>query len=588
MTARYAWMILTFAGLNTATHLSGQTGTPFEIAIDSLPTAFAGSSYFQQVNTTGGLCPATGTATSTLVSGVLPPGVLIISPVSNEKKWFLLGTPTAMGSFQFSVRLRWSHSAISPFDTNCVDEAVKTLTVVVQAPVTPLVVDRAQITTTYRTGHFPPLPDAVQVTAGGGPNVSFTAQSVTDSGGAWLSVTPDRAVTPAVLSLNYSISGLRPGTYTGRVILSANNSIVIPVTLIVVTDSNIVLQPSPTSFSFSMAAGAPDPASQPLAVSVSGDSVIFQASVSAPPNGWWLTVSPNGAATPGRLTVAVVSKDLSPGVYSGVITLAVSGGNSSSRTIPVTFTIQAPLQRPAISANGVVNAAGLGNAISPGTWVSIFGTALAPTTRSWLASDFVNGLLPTSLDGVGVTINGKPAAVAFISPTQINVLAPDDTATGLVPVQVKNSILTGDIALALQQTASPALFQLSAGSSLYAAGIHADGSYLAGPALTQSGIPGRPARPGEIISLFGTGFGVTQPRIPATAPVTSALPIARLEDLRVRIGGLDAAIVYAGLISPGVYQFNVVVPQLEDGDKPVVAEFRGLLTRPDLVLTVQQ
>src|SRR4029453_15268932 len=190
------------------------------------------------------------------------------------------------------------------------------------------------------------------------------------------------------------------------------------------------------------------------------------------------------------------------------------------------------------------------------------------------------------LDGRGVTINGKPAAVAFISPTQINVLAPDDTATGLVPVQVKNSLLTGDIALALQQTASPALFQLSAGSSLYAAGIHADGSYLAGPALTQSGIPGRPARPGEIISLFGTGFGVTQPRIPATAPVTSALPIARLEDLRVRIGGLDATIVYAGLISPGVYQFNVVVPQLEDGDKPVVAEFRGLLTRLDLVLTV--
>ena len=51
---------------------------------------------------------------------------------------------------------------------------------------------------------------------------------------------------------------------------------------------------------------------------------------------------------------------------------------------------------------------------------------------------------------------------------------------------------------------------------------------------------------------------------------------------------VDATIVYAGLISPGVYQFNVVVPQLEDGDKPVVAEFRGLLTRPDLVLTVQQ
>ena len=129
---------------------------------------------------------------------------------------------------------------------------------------------------------------------------------------------------------------------------------------------------------------------------------------------------------------------------------------------------------------------------------------------------------------------------------------------------------------------------MSAGNTLYAAGTHADGSYIAGPALTQRGIPGRPAKPGEIISLFGTGFGATQPRISATAQVPSALPIARVEDLRVRIGGVDAAIAFAGLISPGVYQFNVVVPQVGDGDQSVSAELRGLLTRADLLLTVQQ
>ena len=67
----------------------------------------------------------------------------------------------------------------------------------------------------------------------------------------------------------------------------------------------------------------------------------------------------------------------------------------------------------------------------------------------------------------------------------------------------------------------------------------------------------------------------------------AALPIARLQDQHVRIGGLDAAVAYAGLISPGVYQFNVVVPQVGAGDQSVVAELRGLLTQSNLLLTVQ-
>src|ERR1019366_4842110 len=222
----------------------------------------------------------------------------------------------------------------------------------------------------------------------------------------------------------------------------------------------------------------------------------------------------------------------------------------------------------------------------PGTWVSLFGTSLSATTRAWRDADFPNGRLPTSLDGVSVTINGKPAAVAFISPLQINVLAADDTATGLVPVQVKNTLGTSDSVLALQQTAAPALFQFPhAGSAIYAAGTHADGSYLAGPVLVQQGIPGTAAKAGETIVLFGTGFGATQPAISATSLVPVPLPLARPEELSIRIGGLDAVIAFAGLISPGVYQFNVVVPQLAAGDQSIVAELRGLLTQTHLLLT---
>src|SRR5437870_4932460 len=103
MTARYARAILAFAGLCAATHLRGQAGAPLEIVTNSLTTVSLGSAYIQQLNTTGGLCPATGTATSTIDGGVLPAGLSVTSPVSTEKKWFLLGTPSAAGSFQFSV-----------------------------------------------------------------------------------------------------------------------------------------------------------------------------------------------------------------------------------------------------------------------------------------------------------------------------------------------------------------------------------------------------------------------------------------------------------------------------------------------------
>ena len=54
----------------------------------------------------------------------------------------------------------------------------------------------------------------------------------------------------------------------------------------------------------------------------------------------------------------------------------------------------------------------------------------------WQASDIVNGALPTLLQGVSVTVNGLPAYVDYISPTQINALAPDDATLGPVPVQV--------------------------------------------------------------------------------------------------------------------------------------------------------
>src|ERR1019366_6443317 len=441
MTARCARGILGIAGICiAAAFLHAQTATPLQIVTDSLPPASVGVSDNQQLITTGGVCVSNGSASSTIDSGALPPGLSITSPASTEQ-WFLQGTPTTGGNFTFTVHLPWTHVRVRPFQAlDCHEDAVKTLTLAVQGNGSPpppptsatLAADRSQIATTYHIGTFPPAADTVQVTASGGAAVAITAQSVTDAGGPWMSVTARSPTTPAAHSISYSIGGLAQGTYTGRVTVTTGGlvALTIPVTLTVVTDTNIQLLSTPSSLVFVGVLGSPNPSAQSITVTVAGANRLFQATVSAPPNGKWLTVTPSAAATKATLIVAVTAKDLAAAVYNGVITLAVEGIPNSSVTIPVTFTITAPtpVQKPTIAAGGVVDAAGLGPAIAPGTWVSLFGTSLSATTRAWRDADFLNGRLPTSLDGVSVTINGKPAAIAFISPLQINVRSEEHTS----------------------------------------------------------------------------------------------------------------------------------------------------------------
>jgi uncharacterized protein (TIGR03437 family) len=566
--------------------LSGQS---LQIVTTSLPGATTNTQYQQQLTTSGGTCQGTGTATSAIDSGSLPPGLTVTSPAGVEQ-WTIQGVPNTAGTYNFTLHISWTLDRRTPFVQPCTDDAVKALSIVVttgQPPAT-LSVDRPQVSTTFRVGHFPPLADTVQVSSGGATSVSFTTQSTTASGGNWLSVSPPSGVTPAPLTLTYSPSGLTPGVYTGTVTIApaSGAAVTVAVTLSVILDSQIVLAATPASFTFTSLNGAPAPAPQTLKVAVTGDNVLFSADVTTA-FGKWLTVSPSGSATPAQLTVSVDPKGLAVGSYSGTITLHVPGVTNSTTVVPVTYSIQSQPVVPAITANGVVNNANSSAAIAPGTWVSIFGANLSDTSRPWANADFVGGKLPLALDGVSVTIDGKAAAVAYVSPTQLNVLAPDDPATGLVFVQVKNATGTSDNAIVLQQTAAPAFFQFGNGKPAYVAGTHADNSYLAGTALIQQGIPGTPAKPGETIVLYGTGFGTTQPAISATALVPTPLPLANPSDLRIRVGGVDSQIVFAGLIAPGLYQFNIVVPQVNDGDQTIVAELRGLLTRSDLMLTVQ-
>ena len=88
------------------------------------------------------------------------------------------------------------------------------------------------------------------------------------------------------------------------------------------------------------------------------------------------------------------------------------------------------LPAPSITPGGIVPVDSTVGTIQPGEWVSIYGANLASVVATW------TGNFPQSLGGASVTIDGKLAYLSYVSPGQINLQAPDDTATGTVPVVV--------------------------------------------------------------------------------------------------------------------------------------------------------
>jgi uncharacterized protein (TIGR03437 family) len=218
----------------------------------------------------------------------------------------------------------------------------------------------------------------------------------------------------------------------------------------------------------------------------------------------------------------------------------------------------------------VANAEGESPTIAPNTWVEIKGLNLAPAgdTRIWKGSDFANLQMPAQLDGVSATVSGNPAYVYYISPTQVNILTPPDALSGPVQLIVNNNGATTAAATAQAQTLSPSFFVFD---GTHVAAIHLNGSLL-GPTTLYPGST-TPAKPGETVVLYANGFGPTSMAVAIGSIVQggslSTLPV-------VKIGGLASTVLFAGLVAPGEFQFNAIVPaSLADGDQPIAASYSG-------------
>jgi uncharacterized protein (TIGR03437 family) len=250
-----------------------------------------------------------------------------------------------------------------------------------------------------------------------------------------------------------------------------------------------------------------------------------------------------------------------------------------------TVTLPAPTcskSAPAPAVSLVANAEGETPTIAPNTWVEIKGSNLAAPgdSRIWQGSDFVGSSMPTKLDSVSATVNGKPAYVYYISALQVNILTPPDALSGSVQVEVTNNGLTSAAFTAEAQPLSPSFFVFNGGP--YVAAAHLDAS-LIGPATLYPGATS-PAKPGETIVLYANGFGPTNVPV-ESGSVTQSGTLSPLP--AVKIGGIATTVQFAGLVAPGEFQFNVTIPaSLGNGDQTITATYGGIATQPGALITI--
>jgi uncharacterized protein (TIGR03437 family) len=264
---------------------------------------------------------------------------------------------------------------------------------------------------------------------------------------------------------------------------------------------------------------------------------------------------------------------------------AVSGGGPSAGQATEDVTNIAAVANP-LQITGVSNAASGQAVVAPNTWISIYGTnfAAAGFSDTW-SNSIVKGSLPTALDGVKVTVGGNPAYVAYVGAGQINVLTPA-VASGSASVTVTTaSGASAPVTVAAQQF-SPAFFLWPNAQPV---ATHANYSWAVKNG-TFAGTATVPAKPGETIILWGTGFGATNPATPAGVEAPSTAVYYTANPVSVTIGGVPATGVVA-VLAPGfggLYEVVVTVPAaLANGDYAVVATVGGVSTAATTILTVQ-
>jgi len=232
------------------------------------------------------------------------------------------------------------------------------------------------------------------------------------------------------------------------------------------------------------------------------------------------------------------SGDLSGTVPSGTLAMTVP------RNVVAQLT-----SVPYISSPGLNNAAGVTPqlTVAAGSVASIFGVNLASIAAIGPASP-----LAQTLAGTTVQIGTDILPLYFASPTQINLQVPPDLAPGQQTVTVSPQGMPNVSANFQIARNAPGLFPMNLGGQSYALALHADGTLVT---------PDAPAAIGELLTVYGTGFGPTTPVRPFGFPVPATPPYVVADPVSAQVGAstltVESAYALPGNIGVDAVQFRL-------------------------------
>jgi len=433
------------------------------------------------------------------------------------------------------------------------------INIVVAPPAQPPMISLSltQLQFSYAVGGVSPAAQTVTVANSGGGSFTWSASSNV----SWLNL----STAPGQLTVSVNPSGLAPGPYSGIISVAgtaSNSPQTVSVALTVAAQApappSISLSTSQANFIYTVGGAAPAP--QTISISNSGGGAL---SWSATPSASWIPV----VSASNSVSISVNPTNLSPGAYTGSVTVTAAGAVNSPQTISVMLLVNAPPVSPGVTA--VVNGASFGGGgIVPGEIATIFGSNLTSITGTNLTPSLP---LPTEFLKVSVILDGAPVPLFAVDDVggqqQINFQIPwrvasESTAT----IAITNN---GSVSPAISVpvlSAQPGIFGYSVGGQVFGAVLHAN---------FQLADIAHPVEADETVLIYCTGLGaVSSPPgdgVPANGQPTTVTP-------NVTIGGTPATVSFSGLAPGfvGLNQVNVRVPSgLKSGNQALVMTISG-------------
>jgi uncharacterized protein (TIGR03437 family) len=531
-----------------ATYTISISALPLQFITGILPAGVVGAPYtYTSIRVQGGAGNYTWTITG------LPPGL------STDGNGNIFGTPTTATGSPFTVTVKVTDATQTSLTTTYSLVINNVLTVALPA---------ALPGATLNAAYAP-----ITVMAGGGlPPYTWAATGL-----------------PTGMSIN-----IATGVISGTPTTAAGSPYSVTVT---VTDSTGKTATMNYSLAVASVLSITGPATLPVAtLGGAYPSTTITAAGGSPAYTWSATGLPTGLSI-GSSTGTISGTPAGGTAGTANVTVTVSDTVGGTATKNYTITVNPAPGAPVITS---VSAATEGQGfIAPNTWISVYGTNFTTPnfTDTWTNTikGSSTGALPTILDNVSVSVGGQMAYVYFLSATQINVLTPN-IGFGPLAVTVTNVNGTSNAVMITSQADIPGFFvwpnaagQTPGDSSQQPVATHPDYSdAAANGTFTTATVP---AKPGETIILWGSGFGTTSPNNPfgVAVPIAGG-PFVTTGTVSVQLNGAPVTVYNnSAVLAPGnagLFQLGVTIPStLANGTYPINVTVNGV-TSPTLSLTV--